>query len=303
MRYATPGAFRTALERRLLTTAQQAKVPVVRLRKLVVFDRLLARLLLVAPERWLLKGALALDLRLGARSRTTKDMDLARQDSEAAATTDLLAAQALDLGDYFTFAVQKTGRLDAALEGAAVRYRVAAGLAGRLFDDVIVDIGFGDPLVATPDILPGSDLLSFAGIAPIAVPALPLDRHVAEKVHAYTRLYAGQRPSSRVKDLIDLVLIQSAAGFEAGHMRQVLRATFERRATHALPATLPPPPPNWDPPYRRLAFEVGLDPNVSIGYQLAAGFLDPILSGTAPDDAEWEQLRGSWVVGPAIRQR
>lgn len=90
MRYATPGAFRTALERRLLTTAQQAKVPVVRLRKLVVFDRLLARLLLVAPERWLLKGALALDLRLGARSRTTKDMDLARQDCEAAAVLVLV---------------------------------------------------------------------------------------------------------------------------------------------------------------------------------------------------------------------
>lgn len=71
-----------------------------RLRKLVVFERLLARLLIVAPDRWLLKGALALDLRLGARSRTTKNMDLARYDDEEAATADLLAAQSVDLGDY-----------------------------------------------------------------------------------------------------------------------------------------------------------------------------------------------------------
>lgn len=73
MRYVTPGAFRTALERRLRDAARQTDVPLVRLRKLVVFERLLARLLLVAPDRWLLKGALALDLRLGARSRTTRD--------------------------------------------------------------------------------------------------------------------------------------------------------------------------------------------------------------------------------------
>jgi hypothetical protein len=63
MKYTTPGAFRTALEQRLLTMAHAADLPVVRLRKLVVFERLLARLLIVAPDRWLLKGALALDLR------------------------------------------------------------------------------------------------------------------------------------------------------------------------------------------------------------------------------------------------
>ena len=48
MRYATAGAFRTALERRLLAAAQETGLPVIRLRKLVVFDRLLARLLVAA---------------------------------------------------------------------------------------------------------------------------------------------------------------------------------------------------------------------------------------------------------------
>lgn len=55
MRYATAGAFRAALEQRLLTLAQQTGVPLVRLRKLVVFDRLMARLMAVAPNRWILK--------------------------------------------------------------------------------------------------------------------------------------------------------------------------------------------------------------------------------------------------------
>ncbi len=244
MRYATPGAFRTALEQRLLTAAHEATLPVVRLRKLVVFERLLARLLVVAPDQWLLKGALALDLRLGGRSRTTKDMDLARYDDDEAATTDLLAAQAVDLGDYFTFAIERTGRLEVALEGAAVRYHVAAALDGRPFEDVIVDIGFADPIATVPETLQGPDLLRFAAIAPIAV---PIAQHVAEKAHAYTRMYAGERRSSRVKDLIDLVLIRFAIAFEADRIQGALRATFAQRGTHPLPAALPLPPADWDP--------------------------------------------------------
>lgn len=51
MRYASAGAFRAALERWLHTLAEQTDVPLVRLRKLVVFDRLLARLMAVAPDR------------------------------------------------------------------------------------------------------------------------------------------------------------------------------------------------------------------------------------------------------------
>jgi len=294
MKYATPGAFRTALERRLLTTAHEADLPVGRLRKLVVFERLLARLLIVAPGRWILKGALALDLRLGARSRTTKDMDLARDDDDEAATTDLLAAQVLDLGDYFTFAIERTGKLDVALEGAAVRYHVAAALDGRPFEDVIVDIGFADPIATAPETLRGPDLLRFAEIEPIAVPAVPIAQHVAEKMHAYTRMYASDRRSSRVKDLIDLVLIRSAIAFEAGRLYEALHATFAQRGTHPLPAALPPPPADWGPAYRRLAREVGLDPDVRSGFALAATFLDPLLAGTLPDRARWAPLLGTW---------
>ncbi len=55
MRYATATAFRIALETRLKTQARDAGLPFVRLRKAVVFDRLL----IAAPQRWVLKGGLA----------------------------------------------------------------------------------------------------------------------------------------------------------------------------------------------------------------------------------------------------
>ncbi len=295
MKYATASAFRRALEQRLLTLGRETGVPLLRLRKLVVFDRLMARLVVVAPNRWVIKGAAAILFRLGTGFRTTKDLDLGRQDNEEAATADLLAAQAVDLGDYFTFVIERTKRLDTVLEGAAVRYHVIAELGGRPFEDVKVDVGFGDPPVTDPEMVRGPDLLSFADIPPAEVPALPLEQHVAEKVHAYTRSYAGGHPSTRVKDLVDLAIMGSLFSFQAGRLRRAVEATFAARGTHPLPAVLPAPPPGWRVAYRRMVAEVGLDPDMSAGYEQAAALLNPILERTAACDTQWDPTRYTWL--------
>ncbi len=76
MMYANPAAFRQALESRLRAQSVSSGVPLVRLRKMVAFERFLARLVADQPEDWMLKGGLALQFRLGDRARTTKDIDL-----------------------------------------------------------------------------------------------------------------------------------------------------------------------------------------------------------------------------------
>ena len=294
MRYATAGAFRTALEQRLTARNQETGVPIVRLRKLVVFDRLLARLMNVAPDRWILKGAVALHFRVGLQFRTTRDIDLGRQDSEEEATADFIAAQSAELGDYFTLAIERTRQLDQAVEVFTVRYHVAAELAGRLFEDVTVDVGFGDPLSQDPELVCGPDLLSFAGIVPAEVPVLPLEEHIAGKLHAYSRRCAGGTPSTRVKDLVDLVMISASFGFQAGCLRHALENTFTSRDTHLLPTTLPSPPPGWATPYRRMADELGLDSDMSVGYEQARTFLDPVLAGTVSDSILWNPFYHEW---------
>src|SRR5260370_39489483 len=122
MKHASPSAFRTALEARLLAHSRTRGLSLDRLRKQVIFERILSRLLVVAPDRWILKGGFALDLRLGTHARPTKDVDLSRQDNVEHATSDMIAAQSTDLGDYFQFVVQRTAALDSLLKGAAVRY-------------------------------------------------------------------------------------------------------------------------------------------------------------------------------------
>jgi hypothetical protein len=127
MKYASPNAFRTALEGRLLARSTEDNVPLIRLRKLVVFDRLIARLMEVAPDRWILKGAVALQFRAGRGYRTTKDIDFGQRGGEEAATADLLAAQLIDLGDYFSFIIEREGSIDLGDAGPAVRYHARAG--------------------------------------------------------------------------------------------------------------------------------------------------------------------------------
>jgi transposase len=291
MRYETAARFRQALEQRLGARANATGASFVRLRKTVVFDRLLARLRIAAPGRWALKGGLALDFRLKDRSRTTKDMDLVRHDDEEAAVADLIDAAASDLGDFFAFSVEGRAPLGDD-EPRAVRCRVRAELAGRLFENVVVDTGFADPLGWAPELLRGTDLLAFAGIEPVEVPVVPLEQQVAEKAHAYTRTYGGQ-PSSRARDLVDLVLIKQTATLDGTRLRAALRGTFEFRRQHALPASLPPPPAEWSVSYRKLAMEVGLDTQLAAGHREAAALLDPILAGL--DARRWDATQGRWV--------
>ena len=200
MKYTSAAAFRQALDQRLKNEAATRGLGVGRLRKRVAFELFLRRLLAVAPDRWVLKGALALDFRLAITTRATKDIDLGREDDEQAAIHDITAAQQLVLDDFFTFAATRTDELDNTDEFSAIRFHVTAQLAGRTFEQFLVDIAFTDPVSWTPDNIQTSDLLSFADIGPLTLPAIPLPQHLAEKVHAYTRTYGKLRAAKHTTE-------------------------------------------------------------------------------------------------------
>jgi hypothetical protein len=293
MRYATAAAFRQALDDRLKSEATRTGLPLVRLRKQVAFELFLRRLVAVAPDRFVLKGALALELRLKATTRPTRDIDLGRDDNEQAAIEDITAAQQLALDDFFTYVAIRTDELEQTDEFAAVRFHITAQLAGRTFEQFTLDIGFTDTIPAHPDAIRTSDLLTFAGIDPIELPTLPLAQHLAEKVHAYTRTYAASaRRSTRPKDLVDILLIAASEPIDANALRRALETTFSERRRHELPSSLPAPPADWLAPYSRLAIDVGVDSELMAGFTRAAAFLDPILAGRSA--GTWDGARERW---------
>jgi len=291
VKYRTSVAFRTALEARLRATQSDA-VGLTRLRKRVVFERLHARLHAVAPDSWVLKGGFALELRLGAQARTTKDIDIDWATNEEEAVELLLQAAAMTLGDRFEFAAERS-QVDDDLAGAGQRWTVAATLAGRVFERVAIDIGFAAKPVLQPDTIISSHLLDFAEIAPVQVPAVAIEQHIAEKLHAYIRTYAADTPSSRVKDLVDLVVIAHTTTIDAERLTSAITEIFKRRTTHSPPHALQPPPGDWNQGWRRLVAHISADEDLDSGYATAASLLDPILQHTLtsgtwhPDDSEW----------------
>ncbi|MHB1469346.1 MAG: nucleotidyl transferase AbiEii/AbiGii toxin family protein [Solirubrobacteraceae bacterium] len=293
MKYATPEAFRAALDQRIRNQASTIGVPLMRLRKRVAFERFLARVAATDPQIWVLKGAYALELRLGELTRATRDIDLSGAVDEPTATASLLVVQTIDLQDYFSFDIARTAALDAAEDLRAIRYSVTAELAGRRFEQFPVDVALGEQPTVAAERLSVTSLVGFAEIPPTEVPVIALEQHIAEKLHAYTSTYGPQQqPSTRVKDLIDLVLIADHSSPNAERLRANLRSTFSARDRQPLPTKLPEPPRPWAAPYARAADEVGLPTSLILAHADAAAFLDPILAGTATGD--WNPRRHGW---------
>lgn len=294
MSYPDAASFRQALEQRLKNQAADTGLGLARLRKRVAFEAFLRRLLIAASGRWVLKGALALDFRLGTPTRPTKDIDLGRDDNEDAAVRDILSAQELVLDDFFTFAARRTTELEDTDEFTAIRFHLTAQLGGRTFERFLLDIGFVDSITYQPDTVQSAGLLVFAGIAPLMLPTIPIEQHLAEKVHAYTGTYGkGGRASTRPKDLVDILLIEASATITSTSLCEALKRTFRERQRHPLPGKLPAPPDSWTDPYGRLAEGVGIETDLTIAYQRARAFLDPVLENKAdgdwnPSDREWD---------------
>lgn len=300
MKYKTASSFRIALEARLLNQSRETGLTLVRLRKAIAFDRLLARLVNHQPDRWVLKGGYALQLRLehahDVRPRTTRDVDLQTVIPREHVREELIRAALTDLGDWVQFNVSELTAPhedEQALEQGALRSQVEMLLDGRHFETFNVDIGLHAPLLSQADMLMLPPLLEFADISPVQVPCYPLAQHVAEKVHAYTRVYASG-PSTRVKDLVDLILIaELGQAMSSVELRQALEMTFTERGS-MLPARLPEPPANWEKPYRELAREARLNQFVlSEAMTAVRRFIDPILS--QQHAGSWDRAQWRWI--------
>jgi hypothetical protein len=175
-------------------------------------------------------------------TRATKDIDLDWRDLDDELLDVLLDAADHDAGDFFVFSIERSGALADRVAGGQ-RFRVSASLAGRAFEIFPLDVASrAEPMLAA-DTLTTPDLLASAGLGPVRVPVLPLERQVAEKLHAYTRTYEGDRPSSRTKDLVDIVLIAELAALDA-------------------------------------AKRVGISTDLVAAHAVATELLDPVLDGT-----------------------
>ncbi len=135
-RYASPEAFKQALEARIRREARDRGVDMGRLRQILVFDRFLARVFEELKDAVVLKGGVVLEFRL-ERARTTRDVDLRLTGDPDQLLEALQRAGRRDLGDHLSFLVvpdpeHPTIEGDGLIYGG-LRFLGEARLAGNLY--------------------------------------------------------------------------------------------------------------------------------------------------------------------------
>lgn len=252
-----PPASERTLTRYVTAYARQTGTDVSRVRRLISFMAIAGALRQAGRGEsggpaFVVKGGVALELRLGGRARATRDLDLILEREGA----DLLGAlEAALAAPYEGFAFRRKGDAHRMPNGA-VRAKIQVLFLGREWGTVEVDVARREGETEV-DLLPGRPLLEDFGVAgPDEVECLSLRHHVAQKLHALTRPMPEGRASDRFRDLVDLLLTRELM-VDLAALAEACEEVFARRGTHAWPPEVAPPD-EWREPFARLAEENGL---------------------------------------------
>jgi hypothetical protein len=258
----------------------------------MAYDRLLERLYLV-DEGWIIKGATALLARdIGVRG--TIDIDLYREVAREIAETDLRRAAALDIGDWFRFEI---GPARPHADTAGARLPVTALVGNTVWARFHADlVGTDLRMTGEPEAVPPLARVVMPDVEQHGYRAYPLVDHVADKVCAILERHGPtQAPSTRFRDLVDLVAIVVAASVDAQPQMAALRSEAERRGLQLPDRFAVPDRALWEPGYAAEAGRSVLPTARTLDQALATvtPCLDPLLAGTARD--RWDPRNRRWT--------
>jgi hypothetical protein len=251
---------------------------------------------------WLLKGGMSMLARV-PRSRITKDVDLAalRASDLAEAERALAVLAEADLGDHLAFRLiqsMPTGLGENQPGVATRRYVFACIDAGHdtQVDTVVVDVPVGPPPVGRPEVVePANRLHLRRPLTTFPYRLYPVADQIADKVCAtMDTQYPGGKRSSRVKDLVDLVLIAHTQTVDLDELRTAIAA--KRDLSRIGPFEHFDVPPQWARTYPATAKGVPAAESFSAqtAASLVSSFIDPAL-GKRPNPATWDPQALAWI--------
>lgn len=289
--YVSARDFERALVARIASAADSSPYGVPEIRRQFAYGRLLGRVFTHAPDQWVLKGAAGLLARMPGRARHSIDLDLYYAGEFDTALDELRDAADVDMGDYFSFDIDRGPPLTGVAAGGQLK--VIAYLGDKEFERFKIDVVVSHTMTSAPEKVPP--------IAPVEVPGVrnvgsylvhPTADQISDK-HAATMARYGDQPSTRYRDLVDLVLITLTQTVEADALHTALVAEHRRRGTDlSIPLSLPSE--NWYEGYRKIAitvpgFEV-LDAEEAI--RIVRRLVDPVVGGLR--NATWDPNAQAW---------
>ena len=258
----------------------------------MAYDRFLERLYLV-DDGWVVKGATAL-LARGIGVRATIDIDIYRERARELAEAELREAASRDIGDWFTFEL-RPGR--AVATDAAVRIPLTAYVGMASWAAFHVDLVGSDlRMNGDPEHVPPLARVLMPDIEQHGYQAYPLVDHIADKISATVQRYSEQgRPSTRFKDLVDLVAIATEVSVPADLQMAALASEAQRRGT-VMPASFDVPDRGlWERGYAAEATRslLATAPTLTEALGVVRPFVDPLLAGAAV--GRWDPKLGRWT--------
>ncbi|MGP6175382.1 nucleotidyl transferase AbiEii/AbiGii toxin family protein [Corynebacterium sp. A21] len=300
--------LRKILSTKITTVARGKGVDPQLVRKQYVFALFFKRLFHGDTADWMLLGGNALLIRAGG-GRFTRDIDLARDttwEDPAPVREELQALVNAGMSsDPFRF---ELGDIDAHSDPDSFGYgsktakiTVTVWLGNRIFDTFIIDITNRRHDHGPVDMLPLSPVIEHETLADLPdIPVVAVENHLADKICAMYELHGRNKdePSTRYRDLADLVRLISSSRIDAARLREVLDHEQQRRGI-VLPQQLQAPSPRWVENFPRAAkdfaeYPVAYHP-LEVSVDVAGRCLDPILAG-AIMTGQWDPISYSWQI-------
>ena len=295
MRYKTP----KALEMAIGEAARASVLDTNRAINSFYYHRLLVRVFSEGEPHFVLKGGLGMLART-VDARATRDADLTTSSLDIdSAVRELRQLASKDLGDFVSFqfvGVEPVRADDEYRDGFKVRFD--AFLGARRVQTVSVDLVSDSVPCDDPDWLTPADRIEVTGLVECDYPVYPVTRGMADKVCGIMETHNG-RPSSRVKDLVDLVVYLVTESFPAAQLRTDLQRELAIR--HLSLDGGFSVPELWRQSYGKVYDKLAAQTSLPMEYRklesaegLIRSCLDPILDGSMVD-VVWDNRQLAWV--------
>ncbi|GLW74490.1 hypothetical protein Kpho02_67880 [Kitasatospora phosalacinea] len=299
--YASPGAFRAALNQAARKAAKEHGLNIAELMSVFYFSRLAARVFTVDPSGWLIKGGQALLVRYEGFARLSRDLDLQTTSPDLSvdeAVAAIVKAAGHQLDDHLRFVPRPAKLHGDPTKGAELPLDVYLGTTK--VHSVKVDIVVGRTTTGTPEPRVLAPLVALEW--PVEWPQAmlyPVVDHVVDKICAmYEAHISGS--SNRHRDLADLLLLAQNETLDGPTTHSALRHEADLRtakgSTVTLPATFTLPDQGWIEGYpQAAALVIGLKgcQDIPSATPHAKAFLDPLFA-EEPPCGSWDPLTGTW---------
>ncbi len=253
-----PPQSKGELAKRVLVYARRQNLAEGRVRRwishMVLCGALIERAQGASQPDFLIKGGVALELRLGGRARATRDLDvtLARDDK---LLIDVVESALQSEFEGFTF--RRKGE-PYVMPNNALRVEIAIQYMGRSWSTTQLDVTTNELETLNIEYINAISLGPFGLTGPERLPCLTLPYQIAQKMHAVSESRPQGRDNDRVRDMVDLLLLRGGGCItDLAAVRVACQRVFDLRGTHSWPPAFEPPE-WWAAEFERSASEVGL---------------------------------------------